>query len=222
MFSPKSPPLSDGDPPFNNWQELCNWGRSHCRQRIFQKDQPIPTRPGLLYLVNQGAIRLIGFSPRHPQHQLRENESIEGIFLGIIATGQPFEITEHPDTIIRAEAHLQQTSVIWLYWHELVHSLSLYTKVLEMFRQQHQRKLVWMSILAQKRTVERLIGFLRLLALEEGEMTDQGYYLPYPLTHAQIASAIGTTRVTVTRLMGELRQEGLIEIHPDNRLCWKL
>jgi CRP-like cAMP-binding protein len=44
--------------------------------------------------------------------------------------------------------------------------------------------------------------------------------LPFPLTHAQIASAIGTTRVTVTRLMKELREERKsILIKDDNLIC---
>ena len=42
----------------------------------------------------------------------------------------------------------------------------------------------------------------------------------FPLTHAQIASAIGTTRVTVTRLMKELREERkAIQIKDDNLIC---
>ncbi|MEM8777619.1 MAG: Crp/Fnr family transcriptional regulator [Cyanobacteria bacterium P01_G01_bin.49] len=221
MFSPNPPLLPDSNLPFDTWQELYNWARCHYRQRVFHKDQQIPTRPGLLYLVNQGAVRLIGFSPIDNERKLSANETVEEIFLGIVGIGQPFEITKHPYSIIRAEAHLEKTSVIWLYWHELVHSLTLYIEVLEIFREQHQRKLVWMSILSQKRTIDRLIKFLILLATEEGETTEQGYCLPYPLTHAQIASAIGTTRVTVTRLMGKLREEKLIQIHQDNRICWK-
>ncbi|MEA5508940.1 Crp/Fnr family transcriptional regulator [Crocosphaera sp. UHCC 0190] len=222
MFSSKPPPIFETEQPFSTWQELCNWARSHCRQRIFQKDQQIPARPGLLYLVTQGAVRLMGCSPLKEEQPSLEKEITEAIFLGIIGIGQPFEITEHPQSIIHAYAHLEKTSVIWFYWHELAASLTWYIKVLEMFRQQHQRKLLWMSIMAQKRTVDRLIGFFTLLALEEGEGTEKGYYLPYPLTQAQIASAIGTTRVTVTRLMGKLRQEGLIEIQEDNRICWKI
>jgi CRP-like cAMP-binding protein len=42
---------------------------------------------------------------------------------------------------------------------------------------------------------------------------------PFPLTHAQIGSAIGSTRVTVTRLMGKLRQRGLILTQGDNLIC---
>jgi CRP-like cAMP-binding protein len=48
---------------------------------------------------------------------------------------------------------------------------------------------------------------------------DNGYCLPFPLTHAQIGSAIGSTRVTVTRLMGKLRQRGLISTQGDNLIC---
>ncbi|MDJ0599662.1 MAG: Crp/Fnr family transcriptional regulator [Crocosphaera sp.] len=208
--------------PFNNLQELYNWGRSHYRQRTFHKDQLIPTRPGLLYFVNKGAVRLIGLASINKKNKLTENEPIEEIFLGILGTGKPFEIVEHFCSITRVEAHIEQTSVIWLYWHELVDSLSIYIKVLELFRQQHQTQLIWMSILAQKRTIDRLMGFLILLATEEGKRTEKGYMLPYILTHAQIASAIGTTRVNVTRLMGQLRQQGVIEVDKDNRICWKI
>jgi hypothetical protein len=75
---------------------------------------------------------------------------------------------------------LSKHPVIWLYWHELVDSLSLYIQVLEMFRQQHQRQLILMSILSQKRTLDRLVGFLMLLAIEEGDMTEKGYFYLIP------------------------------------------
>jgi CRP-like cAMP-binding protein len=43
--------------------------------------------------------------------------------------------------------------------------------------------------------------------------------LPWALTHAQIGSAIGSTRVTVTRLMGKLRQRSLIQIRGESQIC---
>jgi CRP-like cAMP-binding protein len=98
---------------------------------------------------------------------------------------------------------------------------------MDAFRYQHQRKLLWLSALGQRRTIDRLLGFLTLLIEEYGEPamseTDpdviRGYCLPFPLTHAQIGSAIGSTRVTVTRLMGKLRQRGLILTQGDNLIC---
>jgi len=41
----------------------------------------------------------------------------------------------------------------------------------------------------------------------------------FPLTHAQIGSAIGSTRVTVTRLMGKLRQGGMIQNYGEGLIC---
>jgi DNA-binding transcriptional regulator YhcF (GntR family) len=72
-----------------------------------------------------------------------------------------------------------------------------------------------------------LLGFLTLLIEEFGEpyVSDgqsdvvRGYRLPWALTHAQIGSAIGSTRVTVTRLMGKLRSKGLINTEDDNLIC---
>ncbi|HEY9889405.1 MAG TPA: helix-turn-helix domain-containing protein, partial [Candidatus Obscuribacterales bacterium] len=52
-----------------------------------------------------------------------------------------------------------------------------------------------------------------------GETCPEGYYLPFPLTHAQIGSTIGSTRVTVTRLMGKLRQRGIISSYGDGLIC---
>lgn len=53
-------------PPFNvslptpTWQLLQDWAQSHYRDRTFSKDERVPSRPGLLYLVEQGAVRLVG------------------------------------------------------------------------------------------------------------------------------------------------------------------
>jgi CRP-like cAMP-binding protein len=56
----------------------------------------------------------------------------------------------------------------------------------------------------------RLQEFLGWMAQKFGRMIDLGYLIEVPLTHQAIAEAIGTTRVTVTRLLGQLRQEGIL------------
>lgn len=133
-----------------------------------------------------------------------------------MGAGLPFEIVSQFPISLKAIAHVEATSVIWLYWQDLEHWPDLKQEVFNSFRYQHQRKLLWLSMLGQKRTIDRLLGFLTLLIEEYGQPSDKGYYLPYTLTHAQIASAIGTTRVTVTRLMGRLRQEGLVSLDDDH------
>ncbi len=189
--------------------ELFAWAKTHCRHRTFGKDEQLPTRPGLLYFVEQGAVRLVG---QALLNVLGQNLS-ERVLLGFVGKFSAFEVISQSPIKIEAFAHLEETAVIWLYWQDLDDNWPcLRQKVLEMFRYQHQRKLLWLSMLGQNRTIDRLLGFLSLLVEEHGQLTEYGYYIPYPLTHGQIASAISATRVTVTRLMGKLRQQGLIRI----------
>lgn len=219
--------------PFLTWQRVLDWAQEHYRFRTFTKDERVPARPGLLYLVQRGAIRLVGsanintsskLNSHGPKNQAQdlEDPSLAGseeAFLGFVGAGQPFEIIAQSPFTLQAYAHVDQTAVVWMYWHDLDNWPHFRREVLDAFRYQHQRKLLWLSTLGQRRTIERLLGFLTLLVEEFGEQTDTGYCLPFPLTHAQIGSAIGSTRVTVTRLMGKLRQRGLISAQDDNLIC---
>jgi CRP-like cAMP-binding protein len=220
MFSVSS--SSETSRPFLTWQRISDWAQEHYRCRTFGKDEKLPTRAGLLYLVQRGAIRLVGEaqvtatssgSSRVPRINSEE------AFLGFVGAGQPFEIVAQSPFTIQSFAHVDQTSVIWLYWHDLDNWPHFRREVLDAFRYQHQRKLLWLSTLGQRRTIDRLLGFLTLLIEEFGEPCEEGYCLPWALTHAQIGSAIGSTRVTVTRLMGKLRQRGMIRTYGDNLLC---
>ena len=49
MQSPSS--FSEASRPFLTWQRILDWAQEHYRCRTFSKDERIPARPGLLYLV---------------------------------------------------------------------------------------------------------------------------------------------------------------------------
>jgi CRP-like cAMP-binding protein len=212
--------VQDGARPFLTWQRIIDWAQEHYRCRTFNKDEKIPARPGLLYLVQRGSVRLVGTAQMPATSSSRvARVAPEEAFLGFVGAGQPFEIVAQSPFTLQGYAHVDQTSVVWMYWHDLDNWPHFRREVLDAFRYQHQRKLLWLSTLGQRRTIDRLLGFLTLLIEEYGEPTEGGYCLPFPLTHAQIGSAIGSTRVTVTRLMGKLRQKGLIKTQGDNLLC---
>lgn len=227
MSSPQQPDhtRSDSARPFLAWQRISDWASEHYRCRTFNKDEKIPARPGLLYLVQKGSVRLLGNAQVSATMKKQSPNSrmplvaAEEAFLGFVGAGQPFEVVAQPPFTLQSFAHVDQTTVIWLYWNDLDTWPHFQKEVLDAFRKQHQRKLLWLSTLGQRRTIDRLLGFLTLLIDEHGEQCEQGYYLPFPLTHAQIGSAIGSTRVTVTRLMGKLRQSGLIESYGENLIC---
>jgi len=257
--------------PFLTQQAILEWAEQHYRCRTFRKEERIPTRPGLVYLVISGAVRLVGIAKdsssslqvssrkktggnlpdadlpsvevatpeRSPKLSptpgnvadqgsklntlpvLGENKGENAeTFLGFVSQGQPFEVASETFFTFEAYAHIDQTAVMWMYWPDLDQWPLFRQQVLDAFRYQHQRKLLWLGILGQRRTIAKLLGFLTLLIEEHGQAIGNdsegegisGYYLPWTLTHAQIGSAIGSTRVTVTRLMGKLRAEGLIQV----------
>ena len=58
----------------------------------------------------------------------------------------------------------------------------------------------------------RLVSFLLVLCRDFGVPDELGITIDLRLSHQAIAEAIGSTRVTITRLLGDLRQSGLVQI----------
>ena len=74
------------------------------------------------------------------------------------------------------------------------------------------------ALLGLRRIEERVRGFLELLAQDYGQPCDQGLMLNLRLTHQDIANALSTTRVTVTRVLGLLREEGWLQLDDQRQL----
>lgn len=82
----------------------------------------------------------------------------------------------------------------------------------------HRQSEYLLSLLGLRRVEERVRGFLELLAQDYGQPCDQGLRLNLRLTHQEMASALSTTRVTVTRVIGLLRDEGWLQIDGQRHL----
>jgi len=67
--------------------------------------------------------------------------------------------------------------------------------------------------LAHRDMGSRLVSFLLILCRDFGVPEPGGMTIDLKLSHQAIAEAIGSTRVTVTRLLGDLRQENMISIN---------
>jgi CRP-like cAMP-binding protein len=75
-----------------------------------------------------------------------------------------------------------------------------------------------LGLLGLRRIEDRVRGFLELLANDYGQPCDQGLRLNIKLTHQELASALSTTRVTVTRVLGSLKDEGWLQLDGQRRL----
>lgn len=78
-----------------------------------------------------------------------------------------------------------------------------------------------LAIFAKRRVQDRLQHLLLLLQQEIGEFHSEGTRLKVRLTHEDFANACSTTRVTMTRLLLRLQQEGKIAFDCDRHLILK-
>jgi CRP/FNR family transcriptional regulator, global nitrogen regulator len=67
--------------------------------------------------------------------------------------------------------------------------------------------------LAHRDMGSRLESFILILCRDFGVPGREGITIDLRLSHQAIAEAIGSTRVTITRLLGELKKKNLISIH---------
>ena len=112
-------------------------------------------------------------------------------------------------------------SDVYLRWYSL-QEIQEHPKLADLVLQQTLQRLQQterlLAIAGLKRVDERLMALLRLLAQEMGEPTAEGIRLPVRLTHQTLANTISTTRVTVTRLIGDLQAQQVIHFDGDRHL----
>ncbi|MBK1986299.1 Crp/Fnr family transcriptional regulator [Sphaerospermopsis aphanizomenoides BCCUSP55] len=93
-------------------------------------------------------------------------------------------------------------------WHQPIETLLHHIKQAEEL----------MLIRSHKKVETMLIQLLAWLSKKFGSQVEQGRLIDMRLTHEDLATLISSTRVTITRLLGQLEQEGLIDRLSLNRI----
>lgn len=175
-------------------------------RQTYHKGEVIPCRSQTLYLVRQGVVKLTTFA-----------ESGEEVLVGLAGPGAVFgaDLTSLP---IYQAMPLGDVQLECLPAAEIATSPRLAQALLPQIRQRLRQTEVLLALTGRRYVKDRLYQFLYLLKQEMGESVAQGSRLQIRLTHEDLASACGTTRVTITRLLGEWRQQGLVTIGRDRHL----
>lgn len=84
-----------------------------------------------------------------------------------------------------------------------------------------QQKALLISILGQKQMSQRLVYFLDWLGQRFGKPVPEGLLIDIPLTHDTLSETLGTNRVTVTRYLGELQNQGVLIKRPGQIILLK-
>lgn len=195
--------------------DLRAWATEHYRTRTFFREEKIPTRTGLLYFVDSGFVRL--------ESKILSEVSSDGAdsvntVIAFVGANQAIDLFENDQLGFEAIAQTDRTSIFWLYWSDLEVWPNLRLKVLHHLQFQHQKQLILRSILGQKRTIDQLRLYLHFLANLYGNSSNAGRKIPFTLTHDNLAAVLGTTRVTISRLLSQLTEEGKIIVFDEQYL----
>jgi CRP-like cAMP-binding protein len=172
----------------------------------FRLGSRIPLDGDDIYIVTRGIIRIQTLSTDG-------DESILGFVSPMMPIAQRFTLLDPYEVYA-----LTPVDILRLRWEEVQASNELLNELNKATIRRLLYTEVMLSFLSQKQIIERLIRFFSFLSKEFGKPTPQGIRLEFKLTHQQIATVLNTTRVTITRLMGELERASFISLDKKRNL----
>jgi len=139
------------------------------------------------------------------------------VLLGLSGKGQI--VVAHPDDNCHIQIVAHTDARVHIEpWDEAVNHPDFSMKL----RARLQQMEGWAAMQARPSLQQRVLGLLGLLAGQFGIAHEQGTLIDARITHAQLASAVGATRTSITRVLGELRDAGKITIlsaQGEGRFC---
>jgi CRP-like cAMP-binding protein len=166
----------------------------------FRSGQTIRLLPDEIWVVCRGVVQLGTLY-----------DSGDEALLGLVCPSMPFGL---PLTVVypyQASA-LTDVDLMRLRLSEVVQSPMLAQGIFRHLVRRLQQSEAILTVTGYRRVEDRLRHLLLLLGQEVGQPSPSGTRLNIRLTHQQIASTIGTTRVTVTRLLSQLQEAGWMKI----------
>lgn len=195
------------EPAWRFWSESGEIPLSSRCGRCFSRGDAIPLDGDGLWQVGQGIVQL---SMCHPTG--------EEVLVGLAGPTAPFGLCFTSLAAYQAKA-LSDVYLLWFSMKELETSAHLAQHLLPQVIRRLQQSEAMLAISAGPRRVEdRLRYLLGLLAREIGERSPEGHRLAVRLTHQSLASAIGTSRVTCTRLLGKFQRLGWVGLDRERHL----
>ncbi len=176
------------------------------RLHFYERGENVPLLTGGIWQVYRGIAQLSQLSPQG-----------EEILLG---WAQPATFFGSWLTSV-ASYQVKGLSDLYLKWHpieEVANSSELANMAFTQLARRMRQTEALLAIAGLKRVEDRLQQLLYLLEKELGEVSNNQTRLQVRLTHQNLAGAIGTTRVTVTRLLGEFQRQGWLSFDCDRHI----
>ncbi len=171
--------------------------------KTFRRGQFIPLYENDIWLVYRGVVQLSTLYPNG-------DEAILGLISPLMPFGEPLSFMQPYSAMALSDVDLMR-----LNWEEVLQSPAMTQCLFGQMKRRLQQSESLLAIASYRRVEDRLVEFLALLKREiSSPITLKGKSLnriTIRLTHQHFANAIGTTRVTITRLLGQLRDRGVLD-----------
>lgn len=125
------------------------------------------------------------------------------VLLGLSGPGQL--LIAHPTDNCHIEIVAHTDALVTLQDWEIAERQPDFTKKLRARLQQMEG---WAAMQARPYLDQQILGILGLLAAQFGHPCTEGIMIDVRITHAQLASAVGANRTSISRVLGELRLAG--------------
>lgn len=174
--------------------------------RTFASGQSIPLGSETIWLVYRGVVLLN-----------TDYDNGDESLLGLVTPYQPFGRPLSQVSPYQAIA-LTPVDVFGMPWQDVERSSDLAWDLLNGMNRRLQQSERLLALMGQRRVEDRLRQFLQMLQEDLSQPLPQGDRLRIRLTHQHLANALGTTRVTITRILGQLRRENWLAFDDDRHI----
>ncbi|WP_096588644.1 PAS domain S-box protein [Calothrix sp. NIES-2098] len=175
----------------------------------YSKGDNISLNPLQIFHVCRGWVKLSTFC-----------ETGEEVLIGLVGAGTIFGSSMTSLKIYQAIA-LSDVEIVSIHVSEIAASPHLSHNFLPKINQRLQQTESLLAISGKRQVQERLHYLLEFLKQEIGEPVPGGTRLGARLTHEDIASACCANRVTITRFLSKLKQQGLISFDAQKHMILK-
>lgn len=175
----------------------------------YPKGEIIPLNPLAIWYVHQGLVKLTTLC-----------EADKEVLVGLAGAGMVFGAYLTSLQIYQATT-LLDVELVSIDIAEIEADPTLSQSLLEKINHRLKQSQSFLVIASRQRIQDRLYNLLQLLKQEIGQPVPEGTRFSVRLTHKDLASACCTTRVTITRLMNKLQQQGTISFDSKKHLIMK-
>lgn len=177
-------------------------------KHTFSKGEIIPLEPQVIWVVCQGLVKLSTTSERADE-----------VLVGLAGPSIPFGASMTALTTYQATALSENVQLVDISLSEIAASPPVSQILLPKISDRLRQTEALLAISGKRHVKDRLYYLLQWLKQEFGQPSVRGIRVSVRLTHQDMADACCTTRVTITRLLGNLQKQGKIAFDSKNHIC---